>query len=226
MKNWLTYLYLRLHAMRRSAFLQLKGCSVEAPLTFGLMKGAVWSSGSDSRFAHDGLISLGELCQFSVGSGVRFGTGWRVKMQSSVSQPKIGIGDHCRFEDRVVIITFGEGNIHFGNDCFLGWGSIISAHQRVDIGEGTAIAEYVSIRDHNHDSEGGPIHASSMSVAPVTIGRRVWIGAKATIIAGVTIGDDAVIGANAVVTHDVAAGERVGGVPARPLSQKREEVAH
>jgi len=154
------------------------------------------------------------------------GTGWKIKMQSSASQPKIDIGDHCRFENRVVMITFGEGNIHFGNDCFLGWGNIISAHQRVDIGEGTAIAEYVSIRDHNHESEGGPIHASSMSVAPVTIGRRVWIGAKATIIAGVTIGDDAVIDANTVVTCDVSAGERVGGVPARPLNRKREDITH
>jgi len=147
-------------------------------------------------------------------------------MQSSLSQPKIEVGNHCRFEDRVVMITFGEGNIHFGKNCFLGWGSIVSAHQRVEIGEGTAIAEYVSIRDHNHESEEGPVHASPMSVAPVTIGSRVWIGAKATIIAGVTIGDDAVIGANAVVTRDVAAGERVGGVPARPLSQRVEGVAH
>jgi acetyltransferase-like isoleucine patch superfamily enzyme len=33
----------------------------------------------------------------------------------------------------------------------------------------------------------------------------------------VTIGDGAVVGANAVVTKDVAAGEIVAGVPAKPL---------
>ena len=51
------------------------------------------------------------------------------------------------------------------------------------------------------------------------IGDRSRIGAGAILVAPVTIGDDAVVGANAVVTrnHDVADGQTVVGVPARPL---------
>ena len=50
------------------------------------------------------------------------------------------------------------------------------------------------------------------------------IGAGAILVAPVSIGDDAVVGANAVVTrdHDVADGQTVVGVPARPIERKRD----
>ncbi|MDQ6965415.1 MAG: acyltransferase [Mariprofundaceae bacterium] len=141
-------------------------------------------------------------------------------MQLCTGRPCIVIGDGCRFESDVVLNTFGESEILFGKNCFVGRGSIIAAQQLVEIGEGSAIAEYVSIRDHNHIPLEGPVHLSPMSIAPVCIGRNVWIGAKVTITAGVNIGDGSVIGANAVVTRDVPPGARVGGVPARPLDRK------
>ncbi|HEY0937629.1 MAG TPA: DapH/DapD/GlmU-related protein [Trebonia sp.] len=59
------------------------------------------------------------------------------------------------------------------------------------------------------------------TAAPVIIGVDVWIGSKVSIAPGVTIGDHAFVAANAVVTHDVKPGERVGGVPARPLPVRR-----
>jgi bifunctional UDP-N-acetylglucosamine pyrophosphorylase / glucosamine-1-phosphate N-acetyltransferase len=54
------------------------------------------------------------------------------------------------------------------------------------------------------------------------IGDRSQIGAGAILIAPVNIGEDAVVGANAVVAHDhdVAAGQTVVGVPARPIERK------
>ena len=60
------------------------------------------------------------------------------------------------------------------------------------------------------------------------IGDDVFIGAGARVLGGVRIGDGAVIGANAVVIHDVPAGARVGGIPARVLraateAQERED---
>ena len=56
------------------------------------------------------------------------------------------------------------------------------------------------------------------------IGDRTKIGAGAILVAPVSIGNDAVVGANAVVTknQDVADGETVVGVPARPIDKRRE----
>jgi acetyltransferase-like isoleucine patch superfamily enzyme len=56
-----------------------------------------------------------------------------------------------------------------------------------------------------------------MDRGKVVIGNRCWIGAKAVILKDVEIGDGAVVAAGAVVTRSVAAGEVVGGVPARRL---------
>jgi len=53
------------------------------------------------------------------------------------------------------------------------------------------------------------------------IGDRSRIGAGAILVAPVTIGEDAVVGANSVVTRnqDVADGQTVVGVPARPIGR-------
>jgi serine O-acetyltransferase len=55
------------------------------------------------------------------------------------------------------------------------------------------------------------------SVAGPHIGDDVFIGTGAKILGGIRVGDRARIGANAVVLEDVAEGETVVGVPARPV---------
>lgn len=59
---------------------------------------------------------------------------------------------------------------------------------------------------------------------PPVIGNDVWIGAKAIILRGVTIGDGAIIAAGAVVTKDVAPYEIVGGVAAKHLKWRFDEL--
>lgn len=51
----------------------------------------------------------------------------------------------------------------------------------------------------------------------VRIGRLAMIGANAAVIPMRSVGDEAVVGAGGAVVRDVAAGARVGGVPARAL---------
>jgi maltose O-acetyltransferase len=51
-------------------------------------------------------------------------------------------------------------------------------------------------------------------VAPVAIGRRVFVGAGSIILPGVTIGDDVIVGAGSVVRSEVPDGSLVVGNPA------------
>ena len=56
------------------------------------------------------------------------------------------------------------------------------------------------------------------------IGNDVWIGYEAVIMSGVTIGDGAVIGTRAVVTKDVPPYTIVGGVPAKSIRRRFDDV--
>jgi acetyltransferase-like isoleucine patch superfamily enzyme len=125
---------------------------------------------------------------------------------------------------RSVTLETSPGAVLEIGRAYLGQGSIISARERVAIGDGSGIAEYVSIRDHDHllDAE-NPLDEWRFKAAPVIIKNDVWIAAKATVVAGVVIEDHALCGANSVVTRDVQAWERVGGVPARPLRSSRKQ---
>jgi acetyltransferase-like isoleucine patch superfamily enzyme len=94
----------------------------------------------------------------------------------------------------------------------VGPGSVIVARERIVVGQGSKIAEMVVVRDANHNR---PFTAGTYTSAPVTIGREVWLGARAIVLSGVTIGDEATVGAGAIVTRDVPAGSTAVGPRAR-----------
>lgn len=217
MQSLLNYWRLRLHAARQGAKLRLYGKLDAADLEFGLGSEAIFSLSQESTLGRQGTLSLDEGAECCVGKGCKIGRRWSLKHLNTEAGGGIWLGEQCKLEDDVRLIGFGQGVIDVGEHCFFGWGCVVSAMDSVCIGANTAIAEYVSIRDHNHVPDQGAVYLSPMQVKSVTIGKNVWIGAKATIVAGISIGDGAVIGANAVVTRDVPAGARVAGVPARPI---------
>lgn len=111
------------------------------------------------------------------------------------------------------------GRLEIGSS-FVGAGSIISARRLIRIGDGCQIAEYASIRDHNHVNPTDlPLDAWAFVADPITVDDNVWIGSKVTVTAGVSIGMNATCGAGAVVTRRVEVGATVAGVPARPLQR-------
>ncbi len=108
-------------------------------------------------------------------------------------------------------------NTTLGASVYLNAGCVILDSGTVNIGDHSMLGPGVHIycADHHRDVE--KRRAGIERALPVTIGRDVWIGGGAILLPGVTIGDGAIIAAGAVVRRDVAAGDRVAGVPARPL---------
>lgn len=113
-------------------------------------------------------------------------------------------------------IKVGEGTI-------VGYRSFVDGRAPVVIGDHTDIASEVMIYCSEHDLHADDFHATS---APVKIGNYVFIGPRAIILPGVTIGDGAIVAAGAVVTKDIEPFSIVGGVPAKPIGERKLKNPH
>jgi len=153
--------------------------------------------------------------------------------------PRARFGKRCDIRTRVEVRLGPGATVEFGEGCVLdrdltvecdgvlrvgartifGHHCTVAARSSVLIGEDCLIAEMVSIRDHDHRFDRLDLTTREQGevVAPVRIGRNVWLGAKVTVAKGVTIGENAVVGANAVVTSDIPANAIAVGVPARVI---------
>ncbi len=113
-------------------------------------------------------------------------------------------------------ITIGDGTI-IGDACFLDGRKSLKIGNNVDIATGVMI--YNSEHDvHSEDFK--PIEES------VEIEDYAFIGPRAIILPGVKVGRGAVVAAGAVVTSNVKDFEIVGGIPAKPIGERKNKDPH
>lgn len=146
-----------------------------------------------------------------IGRGVRIRARCRFIIDPTAT---LQLGDGCEIDTGTTVAVYGNGTLHLGERAFVGHHGTLAAHRSVTIGAGTFLAELVSIRDHDH-ALGEPPSSGNVEVAPVVIGRDVWLGAKTTVLRGAEIGDGAVVAAHAVVRGTIPAGALAAGIPAR-----------
>lgn len=159
---------------------------------------------------------------------------WRLR-----GRHRIALGRRLTVGVGLRIDAFGRGKgaplVSIGDDVEINDYVHIAAVRSVTIGNDVLIASRVFISDHNHGDLDGlqadngpnvpPAHRP-LSVRPVTIGARAWIGEGALILPGVSVGEGAIVGGGSVVTRDVAAGTVVAGVPARVIRYFDQNSAH
>jgi len=120
------------------------------------------------------------------------------------------------------ITVHKNGSLTIGDNTFIN-GAIISASENIKIGKNCKFGPFSMIIDSDfHDVRDHNMPGKS---APISIGDKVWIGAKATVLKGVTIGEGAVVGVGSVVTKDVAPYTIVGGVPAKEIKKNETEIS-
>lgn len=129
---------------------------------------------------------------------------------------RLSVGKECRLGDGVYLATSMTSTITLGDCVSVQIGSVFVAVEGITIGDGCAIAEYVSIRDQNHrTADGESVRDLGFDSAPVEIGKNVWIGRSVYIGAGAKIGDNCVIGANSVVHGEFPPNSLIVGAPAK-----------
>jgi acetyltransferase-like isoleucine patch superfamily enzyme len=128
----------------------------------------------------------------------------------------ITVGKNVSFGRNSQVIARG-GRITIGDNVHLGTGSIIVCICNVQIGRDTLIAEYVVIRDQDHNFLSRPIRSAGFQTSAIAIGYDCWLGAKATVLRGSTIGNGAVIGAHSLVRGNVPPNTLAAGCPAKVI---------
>src|SRR4051794_22167916 len=105
-------------------------------------------------------------------------------------------------------------NLRIGRNVFVNHGCTAMDLGGIDIGDDVMIGPNVHLITSGHPLDPAT-RRSQITIAPIRIGRGVWIAAGAMVLQGVTVGDDAVVAAGAVVTREVPPRTLVAGVPAR-----------
>lgn len=129
-----------------------------------------------------------------IGEGISVGPFSRIRPGTRVESGAY-VGNFAEIKNSRI----GSGS-HVGHFSYVGDSEL---GKDVNIGAGTVTANFDGVNKHR-----------------TVIGDRVKIGSDTVIVAPVNIGEDASTGSGAVVNRDVAAGETVVGVPARPISQR------
>lgn len=150
---------------------------------------------------------------------------------SIINPDGISIGDNFSGGCDIALWSWNAVNIK-GDDCKLIIKNnvsitdrcIISAANRIEIGNGCLLGRDTFITDNSH---GENISINELNISPhernifskgtVIIGDNVWTGKNVCIMPNVKTGNGAIIGANSVVTHNIPPYSVAVGSPAKVI---------
>jgi acetyltransferase-like isoleucine patch superfamily enzyme len=115
------------------------------------------------------------------------------------------------------LIAARGGRLVVGDNVQFGLGCVIVTLESISIGPESLLAEYVVVRDQDHDYKQGPLAEANFIRESITIGKGCWLGAKSTVLRGSVIGKNSVIGAHSLVRGDIKSFSLACGTPARVI---------
>lgn len=176
-----------------------------------------------------------------IGRGAVFGPGITLRCPGQVF-----IGNNFTSDGNVVLDAKGNNSlIELGDSIFVGRGTIFScASAGIKLGSNISfgpscyirasrgsvnLGSYITIGANSVIISGNPgfknldipMMNQEGEANGITIGNDVWMGVGVRIIDGVKIGNGCIIGAGAVVTKDIPDFSIAAGVPARIISERK-----
>jgi galactoside O-acetyltransferase len=161
----------------------------------------------------------------SVGRGVRISDGARF-----YGTGRIELGDFCRIDD-FALLSAGEGGISVGRHVHIACFCSLQGDSAIVIEDFAGVSNRSTILSSTDDFSGSamtgptlPDDVRSVETAPVRLERHALVGVGVVILPGVTLEIGSAVGALSLVREDVHAFAIVGGVPARPIGERKRDV--
>jgi maltose O-acetyltransferase len=120
-------------------------------------------------------------------------------------------------------VLYTMGGLTIGRGTTIDQGARLDGRGGLTIGEAVSIAPDVYLLTADHDPQ-SPDFAGR--TAPIVVEDHAWLGTRAMVLPGVRIGRGAVVAAGAVVSRDVPPYTIVGGVPAKPIGTRSEDLRY
>lgn len=119
-------------------------------------------------------------------------------------------------------ILFPRG-LKLDDNVAIGWFVDLDARGGIIVDHDTNISSHTKFITGSHDINDSKFKAD---FKPINVGHHCWIGTGAIILHGVNIGDGAVVAAGAVVTKDIPPYEVWGGVPAKFMKKRNNNLIY
>jgi acetyltransferase-like isoleucine patch superfamily enzyme len=170
--------------------------------------------GDRVRFAPGVIIEAepGKDSVLEIGTGTRIGANTHFHLRGG----SVRVGASSEIRDGCVLKTSG-GHIELADRCFMSYGCVLHATERIVMEERVAIGERVTLVDSGHDTDGSDVHWAVQGVPtePVVVGANTLVFANAVITMGAHVGANSQVAAGALVRGEHPEGALLAGVPAR-----------
>jgi putative colanic acid biosynthesis acetyltransferase WcaF len=128
------------------------------------------------------------------------------------------LGRECHIYPRARI--WAPWNLHCEDMAAIADDVVVYNAAPVWLGRLSVVSQEAYLCGASHDIDDP---AFPMITAPIRIGARAWICARATVMGGVSVDDGAVLALGAIATRDLAPWTVYGGIPARPIGRRRNQ---
>lgn len=161
------------------------------------------------------IMCLRMICRgLTIPYSVRLDPGVRIRVTDGGT---LKLGERVYIGAYTQIVVRG-GSCSIGIGAELGQGCVLVCQDKIEIGDNTLIAEYVTIRDQDHVLPSCTrADGKLFFTTPITIGDFAWIGAKGTVLRGAEMGDRSTLGAHGLLNSSIPDNCVAVGVPAKVI---------